>query len=140
MQILKEISEKSKSKEFLTSVFVVLLGTASFGLGRLSKIGESRSEMKLFNPQKTLEDITVEKITSQNGKLLANPISASKNKNFNVKTNNGVVVASKTGTKYHFPWCTGSKSIKDENKIWFNSIDEAKKAGYTPAQNCKGLK
>jgi methylphosphotriester-DNA--protein-cysteine methyltransferase len=49
-------------------------------------------------------------------------------------------VASKTGKKYHLPWCTGAKNIPENNKIWFNSIDEAKKAGYTPALNCKGLK
>lgn len=45
-------------------------------------------------------------------------------------------VASKQGKRYYLPWCyTG----KEENQISFKSIEEAKKAGYTPAKNCQGL-
>lgn len=51
----------------------------------------------------------------------------------------GGVIASKSGTKYHFPWCAGAKSIKEENKVWFASTQEARAAGYEPASNCKGL-
>lgn len=50
-----------------------------------------------------------------------------------------VVVASKSGSKYHYPWCGGAKQIKEENKIFFNSPQEARNAGYTPAANCKDL-
>ena len=51
----------------------------------------------------------------------------------------GNYVASKSGTKYHYPWCPGAQSIKEENKIWFFTKEEAEKAGYQPASNCKGL-
>ena len=34
----------------------------------------------------------------------------------------------------------GRLSIIEKNKIWFGSIEDARKAGYTPAANCKGLK
>ena len=50
------------------------------------------------------------------------------------------VVASKTGSKYHLPDCPGAKQIIEKNKIVFLSINEAERAGYTPASNCKGLK
>jgi len=52
----------------------------------------------------------------------------------------GKVVASRKGSKYHFPWCSGGKTIREENIIWFDSIKQAQNAGYTPAGNCKGLK
>ena len=48
-------------------------------------------------------------------------------------------VASKSGTKYHLPWCAGAKQIKESNKIFFKTKEEAEKAGYTPASNCKGI-
>ena len=48
-------------------------------------------------------------------------------------------VASKNGSVYYAPNCTGAKRIKDENKIWFSTIQEAKDLGYRPAANCKGL-
>jgi hypothetical protein len=51
----------------------------------------------------------------------------------------GMLVASKSGTKYHFPSCPGATQIAEKNKIWFNSYAEAQKAGYTAAANCKGL-
>lgn len=53
--------------------------------------------------------------------------------------NSGQYVASQKGKKYHWPWCPGGKSIKEENKIWFNSREDAERAGYTPAANCPGL-
>lgn len=49
------------------------------------------------------------------------------------------VVASKSGTKYHLLTCSGAKTIKEANKIYFDSIDQAKAAGYGPAANCAGL-
>jgi len=51
----------------------------------------------------------------------------------------GKYVASKNGSKYHFPWCSGATRMKEENKIWFETKEAAEKAGYGPAANCKGL-
>lgn len=51
----------------------------------------------------------------------------------------GEVVASKSGTKYYFPWCGTVKRIKEENKVWFASREAAEAAGYEPAENCKGM-
>jgi hypothetical protein len=51
----------------------------------------------------------------------------------------GMYVASKNGTAYHLPTCTGAKQIKEENKIWFASKEDAELAGYKPAKNCKGI-
>lgn len=50
------------------------------------------------------------------------------------------VVASRSGSKYHYPWCSGAARIKESNKISFESPEAARKAGYEPAKNCKGLK
>lgn len=51
----------------------------------------------------------------------------------------GGFVASKNGTKYHLIECPGAKQIKEENKIYFSSEDEARNAGYAPAVNCPEL-
>jgi hypothetical protein len=50
------------------------------------------------------------------------------------------VVASKNGTKYHLLTCSGAKTINEDNKIYFDSINQAKAAGYGPAANCGGLR
>lgn len=51
----------------------------------------------------------------------------------------GLVVASRTGSVYHFPWCGGASQIKKENQVWFTSETAAAAAGYTPSKSCKGL-
>ncbi len=51
----------------------------------------------------------------------------------------GLLVGSVNGSKYHYPWCGGAQRIKEGNKIWFASIEEAKNRGYSPAGNCPGL-
>ncbi len=49
------------------------------------------------------------------------------------------VVASKKGSVYHLPWCSGALRLKKENKIFFKNKTYAEKAGYRPAKNCEGL-
>jgi hypothetical protein len=51
----------------------------------------------------------------------------------------GRYVASKNGSAYHLPWCSGAARIKEENKIWFATKEEAEAAGYRAASNCKGI-
>lgn len=130
--------ENSRRNRFLNldnNLFVVftiiLVAFASFGLGRLSVIKEKTS---IVFPQKI-------SASSQKAQLYTPPNIQETPSSFNEGLmQKGSVVASKNGAKYHFPWCSGAVRIKEENKIWFNGITEAKKAGYEPAQNCKGLK
>ena len=49
------------------------------------------------------------------------------------------VVASKTGTKYYLPSCTGAERISEANKVWFATAELARAEGYEPATNCAGL-
>lgn len=51
----------------------------------------------------------------------------------------GLIVASKTGEVYHYPWCPGAGQMKRENQVWFTDEAAAKKAGYAPSKNCPGL-
>ncbi len=125
-----ELKEKIKliyaflnSRDFFFSAVIVLVGFASFGLGRLSLLDSEREQVRVESTliagvggAKTEEE--------EKGSIALG----------------GQVVASKTGAKYHFPWCAGASQIAEKNKIWFDSVEEAQKAGYAPASNCKGLK
>ena len=51
----------------------------------------------------------------------------------------GTFVASSKGTKYHRIDCSSAKTIKEENRVYFDSEEAARKAGYGPAGNCPGL-
>ena len=47
----------------------------------------------------------------------------------------GKYIASKTGAKFHAPKCDWAKKVKKRNAVWFDSKEEAKKAGYK-ADSC----
>ena len=49
------------------------------------------------------------------------------------------VVASRSGTRYHYTHCPGAKQIKRENRLEFASPSAAEAAGYTLAANCTPL-
>ena len=50
-----------------------------------------------------------------------------------------LIVASRTGSAYYYPWCAGAQKLTPGNQVWFPSEAAAQKAGYTPAKACKGL-
>jgi len=51
----------------------------------------------------------------------------------------GEYVGSRSGSVYHLPWCSGAQRIAEENKVWFETQEEAEAAGYRAAKNCPGL-
>jgi len=49
----------------------------------------------------------------------------------------GQYIGSIKSDKYHYPTCWHVESIDQENRIWFQSIEEAKEKGYVPYGACK---
>ncbi len=117
---------KSQSLTVAVSLITILGFTFGFGLGRLSKIEEGRSPIKI--EQATATDTSSHQISATGSK----PLELS-------KTTGGKLVASRNGKKYYLPWCGGVDRIKPENLISFASAAEARARGYTPAANCPGL-
>ena len=121
---VKEISPETKNQVFIAGL-LILIGIASFGLGKLSGIQSRRVPLK---------------IESEFGIFGSTTLGSNNQSSGSDNLQDGEVVASKNGTKYHFPWCSGALSISSANKIIFKSAEEARLAGYLPASNCKGLK
>ena len=117
---IAETREKCKSliasvpRDLLSIAVLVLASSLSFGLGYLTGSDSAQTSRIL------LEDAP-----------LSSPPATT--------TAAGQVVASKNGTKYYLPNCTGADRISDANKVWFVSASAAQKAGYAPAANCMGL-
>ncbi len=116
---------KSHEKDIILMTMIILVAFISFGLGRLSKIRENKTPITIEFPAKA-------GLSREEG-------SGKPKESTEIEIGDKKIVASKNGSKYHFPWCSGAQRIKDSNKIWFSSTASAKSAGYTPAKNCKGL-
>lgn len=121
---LKNFVKNNFSDIFIILV-VILMALISFGIGRLTA---PKGEPVLI---KGLEQASVEEI--QSASVPQGGTSADKGEY------KGQVVGSKNSDKYHLPDCPGAKQISEQNKVWFDSIADAEKAGYKPAGNCPGL-
>jgi hypothetical protein len=127
-------------EDLFIALAVILVGLAGFGLGKLSALEKGREPVQIQRAQFIpVTSTTTSVISSAPKNILADvPLSAAAMiAGENAK---GLLVVSKGGKKYHFPWCAGAAQIADKNKIWFDSYEAAQKAGYTAASNCPGLK
>jgi hypothetical protein len=113
---IQEITQKIKgllaAPELFPVLLVLLVGVTSFGLGRLAERGGGV----------VFED-TAHRVAIREAVL---PQAQG-------------YVASQGGSKYHLPWCAGADRILEENRVWFETKEEAEAAGYEPAANCSGI-
>ena len=103
---------------------IILVALISFGIGRLTAPKSEPIQIK------NLEKASVEQLQ----------IPAAEEQESGDIDYEGKVVGSVKSDKYHLPECPGAKQISEQNKVWFDSIEEAERAGYQPAGNCPGLK
>ncbi len=124
---LPKISEWFKRNQGDIAIFIgfVLVTVIAFGAGRLSAPEIFRNPI-LINEPNASTSISLFGNVSQPA---ASAIGESGTKQTSEK---GLFVASKSGKKYHWPWCSYAKNIKPENQIWFNSEAQAQAAGYSP--------
>jgi len=120
---IPDIVRSRKGQDVILVVILVLLAVCAFGLGRLSKGSTTQAAVALCNTTDTSDMRAAYPVAAQDAPA----------------TPQGKVVASKGGSVYHLPWCSGATRIKEENKVWFASEARAQAAGYRPAANCKGL-
>ncbi len=124
-----------KGKPFYNLLLIVVIASIFFALGRLSVLEEKNIPVKIEYPNGIQTASAIQSIGALGGSASTTEATQASG-----NTDSGEVIASKNGTKYYFPWCGSAKMIKPENIVKFASTDEARKAGYTPASNCKGLK
>lgn len=94
------------------ALLIIFVGLSSFALGRLSAFEVASQPIRVTAPD--LVD----------GEALVI---------------GGQVIGSRSGNKYHFPWCSGVERIALHNRVWFKDENEARQRGYSPAGNCQGL-
>lgn len=130
--------------KYFVPVIIILVAIIGFALGRISGLQEKREPVRVLgsdSSSKVLGEVLDDSISPPNPRpnVTSGQASSRTGEGSSAISESGMVVASKNGTKYHYPWCAGAKQIADKNKITFSSIEEARASGYTPASNCKGL-
>ena len=125
---------------------LTLIASASFGIGKIVSYDNAKLPISVTERDQT-DDRTViaPKVqgvlgTSTTPAKTTSEKPAPKTFTKSISPSSGPIVASRNGTKYYLVTCSGAKRINEENKIYFTSTEEARKAGLTPSSTCKGLK
>lgn len=152
--MIKSIFEKLKlyQNEIFLVMVIMFVGLISFGLGRLSaenKTTELNIKSTLLNTADLNKIVTDNSIKN---KTVSNVQSPSVSKESSQPVVEGIdpdvaamalpaqkIVGNKDSKVYHYENCAGALKMKEENKVYFGSIQEAKSAGFRPAGNCPGL-
>jgi len=149
---IRYMMEKFKSlisnDRLFYGVLILLVGVASFGLGRMSVGKETipTSMVQILEPvdiEKTsvmdirTADTEVQHIKNAKSQINQESVSVAAvansitGKEVSKESTTQFYVASKSGTKYHLASCPGAKQIKPDNRIEFATSEEARAAGYT---------
>ena len=119
----------------MTIMYLLVLvgvGIAAFGLGRLS-VGTDSNEHKDISITQAASSNSLYKGSSKQS-LSSDRDASSKEGQTGIEGN---FVASKNGKLYYPSGCKGANRIKEENRVWFSTREDAESLGYTWATSCK---
>jgi hypothetical protein len=119
MEKIKHFIESDKGKDILIVIIIILVGLGSFGLGRLSKKPKN-------------EGLRVE-YTGETSNAIQAVQSAQNSQNSSQKA----FFASSKGSKYYSVGCSAGKTIKQENRVYFDTREDAEGAGYELSSSCR---
>lgn len=110
----------------------ILIGGSAYLIGNMNALESNLSEIQVVYPDAIAikSDTKVEEIKSTE-------MSSANNQEANLST--GKIVASKNGKRYYYPNCGGINRIKPENRIYFETKEQAEAKGLTLASGCKEL-
>jgi hypothetical protein len=135
---VRQFLESDKGKDVLVVIIVILLGLGSFELGRLStgdnnaSSGVKIESTGLDSSEGIYQDASV--ISSSTNDSNLNLLNL--NTNFSTTSSTKNFFGSKRGHKYYTLGCSAGKSIKSENRVYFDTRENAEKAGYTLSTSC----
>ncbi len=112
------------------------MGLGSFGLGRLST--RDQGGLNIGYPKEEAQIPTSEVLGANTSEVLPkNEVKPAPKPKVATEPVPSVYFASNRGNKYYHLGCTGGKTLKPENKIYFNTEQEAISAGYEKSASCK---
>ena len=134
MKKIKLFLESEQGRNIMVVLVVILVGIMAFELGRLSKAGNSSGIKIEYNG--VVEQASVLSALKES-KLIARPKVTESKTTTNQSTTNKNFFASSRGKKYYPVGCTAGNTLKQENRIYFNTREEAEKAGYVLSSSCR---
>jgi hypothetical protein len=110
----------------------IIVGVGSFILGRMSVLRVSTYDNSVVIISQNVADRG-----ETQSSLALEALEGSQPNSGHVETVTGPYVASKNGSVVYYGLdCSSAKRIKEENKVYFKTLEEAKKLGYKSSTKC----
>jgi len=134
---IKSFTASEEGKLMYIVIVILCVAIGSYSLGRLSmKNTENpvlvRFEGKQIPLANELEPISDSESTTQVHSVANTSANALVGKDVGIHP----YVASKRGKKYYPISCSAASTLKQENKIYFDTEEEAQAKGYSLSQSC----
>jgi len=136
MEKIKHFIQSDTGKDLLILLIIILVGLASFQLGRLSK-GEIKPNIDINYPNQTAQALNSLNQINDSNKSAEDEKIAKSYEFDGVDMTGRNFFASSRGSKYYPFGCSAGKTIKQENRIYFDTEEQAKEKGYTKSSSCK---
>jgi|694.fasta_scaffold01520_23 hypothetical protein len=119
---------------FLLIISAILIGGSAYLIGNINALESNLSEIQVVYPDSIAikSDTKIEEIKSNKDIIIPTD-----NKTSTIST--GKIIASKNGKRYYYQNCAGINRIKLENRIYFETKEQAELKGLTLASGCKEL-
>ena len=136
MEKIKHFIQSDTGKDLLILLIIILVGLGSFELGRLSK-GEIKPNIGIDYPDQTAQALNSLNEMSESNKSVEDEKIAESYKFEGVDMTGRNFFASSRGSKYYPFGCSAGKTIKQENRVYFDTEEQAIEKGYTKSSSCK---
>lgn len=126
---LRQIGEwfRKNQGDIILVIGFILVALVAFGTGRLTAPAAVRNPVIIEESSSSPAvdtDVSASVSPQPAGEEVLPSVSQS-------AVESGIFVASRGGTKYHWPWCSFAERIKEANKIWFKTEAQAQTSGYS---------
>lgn len=114
----------------------ILVAVSMYFIGNMTALESQSNEIQIIYPDAIALDSN-----QSNKKAEASNINTEIQKDVISKSNSnqGQIIASKNGKRYYYKNCGGVNRIKTENRIYFETEQQAESKGLTLASGCKKL-
>ena len=134
---MSNFPKNSQERVFLLLGFILVFFTGAFSGYFYFQEQDDRNSITIEDTSQDCQGLFRENSVKKYIEIDSNSSSQVKGEqnkldNANLQDKTGMFVASKNSKIYHSPDCQYAKRIKEENKIFFKSAEEAREKGYGP--------
>ncbi len=140
LEKIKSLAQNRRNKDLLSILTIIIISFGSFFLGRNSATNNTTSQVSIIGAGGVISPDNSGKYAKA-GAYNQNDVGDNTTGDSNTSADTSIYakgnyLASSRGKKYYPVDCPASQNIKESNRIYFKTANEAETKGYTLSTSC----